>query len=141
MIAQAQTSSPVAQPVITSILDGLTLDIGTGYDVKNKTWVETDTVRFLEYAKTDNTGNYSGFLNYIGKVDPRLSIGYSSADKIVVGGAIKLIAPSQFGLTSPLLNAISLSPFAQYSFYHIGSNLSDIKNSWIFGAYIVKGSI
>lgn len=138
--AQAQTASSTQPPIdVPSLLSGIKLDVGAGYDIKNNQWVETDTARFLEYAKTDNTGKYSSFLNFVGKVDISANVGYSTTDKLVVGVAANLVTPTMLGITSPLLQYIAIRPFAEYSFYHIGSNLSNIKNSWIFGATLIKG--
>ena len=135
------TSTIVNPPSITTIMDGITADIGVGWDIRNKTWVQTDTVRFLEYANTSNTGKYAAFLNFVGNVDPRISVGYSTTNKLVVGGAFNLFVPSQWGITSPLLKSVGISPFAEYEFASMGNVTSQEKDSWIFGAYLVKGSM
>lgn len=127
-------------PDIVTILDGVTMDVGTGYDLRNHNWVQTDTARFLEYNKTSNSGKFSFWLNGLGKIDPRVSLGYSTSNKGVVGGGFHLIAPSSLGITSPLLRAVSVDPFAQYEIFSIGNVPSETKKGWIFGVYIVKGS-
>ena len=119
--AQTTTTTTVTPPQITTIMDGITADVGVGWDIGNKSWVQTDTVRFLEYANTSNTGKYSAFLNFVGNVDPRISLGYSTANKLVGGGAFNLFIPSKWGITSPLLKAVGISPFAQYEFAHMGN--------------------
>ena len=135
-LSNAQTT--VTPPQITTIMDGITADVGVGYDISNKAWVQTDTVRFLEYANTSNTGKYSAFLNFVGNVDPRISIGYDTANKGVVGGAFNLFVPANLGITSPLLKYVSISPFAQYELFSMGNVPAQQKNGWIFGAYIIK---
>lgn len=140
--ALAQTPSPQPSPTsidVPSLLSNITLDVGTGYDTKNKQWVETDTARFLEYKVTTNAGKYAAFLNFVGQMDPSANIGYSTNDKLVVGLAFNLVSPSMFGITSPLLQYVAVRPFVEYSFYHIGSNVTNIKNSWIFGATFIQG--
>lgn len=136
----AQTQVSVTPISVTSIMDGVTADIGTGYDDRNATWVQTDTVRLLEYKKMDNAGSFSTWLNGLGTLDPRLSFGYSTSNKGVIGGAFNLFVPSRWGFTSPVLQIFSISPFAQYEIFSIGNVPAQTKNSWIFGAYIVKGS-
>lgn len=137
-LSQAQTS-PNPTPIdVPTLLNGVTLDSGVGWDLKNKQWTSVSTIKFLEYNKTDRTGKYSTFLNYIGHIDPSASVGYSTTDKLVVGLSFTLVNPAMLGLNSPLLNYLTIKPFAFYSFYHIGANLSNIKNSWILGAYLVQ---
>lgn len=137
--SQAQTNQPSPTPVdVPTLLSNISLDSGIGYDIKNHQWTSVSTVKFLEYRKTDNVGKYSGFLNYVGHLDPSASVGYSTTDKLVVGGSFTLVNPSMLGFNSPLLNYLTIKPFAFYSFYHLGTNLSNIKNSWIFGAYLIQ---
>jgi len=140
-VVKAQTGTTVTPPQITTILDGITAEIGTGYDVRNKTWVQTDTVRFLEYANTSNTGSYSSYLNFIGHVNPRISLGYDTANKGVVGAAFNLFIPSNWGISSPLLKYMGISPFVQYELFSIGNVPSQSKKGLIYGAYIIKASV
>lgn len=138
---QTATTTPVTPPQITTIMDGITADVGTGWDIRNKIWVQTDTVRFLEYANTSNTGKYSSFLNFVGQVDPRVSLGYDTANKGVVGGAFDLFVPKNWGLTSPLLSHVGISPFIQYEVFSIGNVSTQTKKGLIYGAYIIKASV
>lgn len=141
-LAQAQ-DLPTPTPVdVGSIISNISFDSGVGYDTKNKQWTSVNTIKAVEYNKTDNTGKYSSFLNYIGAVDPAISVGYSTTDKAVVGFSFTLVNPKMLGLNSPLLNYISIRPFAMYSFYHLTSaDAGNIKNSWIFGAYLMQVKI
>ena len=131
-------SSPTTPISLNSILSNITLDEGVGYDIKNQQWTSVSTVKMLEYNQVNNSGKFSGFLNYVGQLDPSVSIGYSTSDKVVVGGSFTLVNPSMLGFNSPLLQYLTIKPFAYYSFYHLGSNLSNIKNSWIFGTYLIQ---
>jgi hypothetical protein len=123
---------------VGSVISSLAFDSGVGWDIENKQWTSVNTIKFLEYNNTANTNKYSAFLNYIGQVDPSVSVGYSTTDKAVVGLSFTLVNPKMLGFNSVLLNYLTVKPFAMYSFYHLTSTVNNIKNSWILGAYFVQ---
>lgn len=122
---------------INSLISGLKFDEGVAYDLKNKQVENTMTVVLLEYAPTVQPSNK--FLQYVAKADPSLNIGYSTAEKAVIGLSIDIGSLSDLGVQVPILKLISFQPAIYYSFYHINlSNPSSIKNSWLVGAKILN---
>lgn len=121
---------------INSLISGLKFDEGIAYDFKNKQIENTMTVVLLEYAPTVPPSKK--FLQYMAKADPALNVGYSTADKAVIGLSVNLGSLSDLGVQVPLLKLISFEPTIYYSFYHINlQDVAGIKNSWLLGAKIL----
>lgn len=118
---------------VSSLISNLKFDVGVGWDLKNKQFTQMDTVVLFEYAP--DTLPQNKFLQYLAKAAPAVNVGYSTADKFIVGASVNLGSLSDLGVQVPLLKIISFQPMAAYSFYHITSaDLGNIKNSWILGA-------
>lgn len=121
---------------LSTLISGLKFDEGVAWDFKNKQMESTSTVVLFEYAP--DTVPTNKFLQYLSKADPSVNVGYSTADKAVVGLSVSLGSLSDLGVKVPLLKLISFQPTIYYSFYHINlSNIAATKNSWLLGAKIL----
>jgi len=109
---------------ISDLFSKLKFDTGIAYSIKGKEFCSISTVKILEYSKI--------------KLDPALSLGYSSSDNFVVGLSASLGSLKSLGVDVPILDLIKFDPFVGYGFGSL--NLHDIQgthNDWFIGIKLI----